>query len=291
LQSHYPFIVLFRYLFNPFTLFVCLAKSSALFTSAASLAAIFFALQRRKILAMAAASLAAYFSIYSVSLAIPAAILACQHPQRKLRRFASAAALFIGWFVTWHCTTMLMTGSWSYLHTTIGCNLHVADLRPNIGLAWYLFVEMFDHFRSFFLAIFQLHHGIYITPATIKFRRDPLMLAFFFTAVSSVFKPYPTIADTVLLLAFLAFLGGSLLSRAKTLPVYIFALCLASLLGPINWHYWIRQGSGNANFFYAVVLLYNGSTIVMVLDVIKQWVGRELERANPGITLDKVYQR
>lgn len=242
---------------------------------------------------MAAVSLAAYFSIYSITLAIPTALLSLQDRLgRSKQQLASSAALFIGSFALWHYSSMLLTGgSWSYLQTTVGCNMRVADLRPNIGLAWYLFVEMFDHFRPFFLAVFQLHHAIYIVPASIKFHRDPMMLAFFFTAVSSVFKPYPSIADTVLLLTFLSFLGGSLLGRAKTIPVYIFALCLASLLGPINWHYWIRQGSGNANFFYAVVLLYNGSTIVMVLDVIRQWVGRELERANPGISLDKVYQR
>jgi hypothetical protein len=33
----------------------------------------------------------------------------------------------------------------------------VPDLTPNVGLFWYFFMEIFDHFKSFFLFIFQYH--------------------------------------------------------------------------------------------------------------------------------------
>lgn len=32
------------------------------------------------------------------------------------------------------------------------------DLTPNVGLWWYFFTEMFDHFRSFFLMVFSVRH-------------------------------------------------------------------------------------------------------------------------------------
>ncbi|KAJ9128335.1 hypothetical protein QFC24_000628 [Naganishia onofrii] len=33
--------------------------------------------------------------------------------------------------------------------------LSVSDLTPNVGLGWYFFTEMFDHFRTFFTGVFQ----------------------------------------------------------------------------------------------------------------------------------------
>ena len=30
------------------------------------------------------------------------------------------------------------------------------DLTPNVGMWWYFFTEMFDHFRPFFLGVFQV---------------------------------------------------------------------------------------------------------------------------------------
>lgn len=35
-------------------------------------------------------------------------------------------------------------------------SLTVSDLTPNVGMWWYFFTEMFDHFRGFFLGVFQV---------------------------------------------------------------------------------------------------------------------------------------
>jgi phosphatidylinositol glycan class U len=149
---------------------------------------------------------------------------------------------------------------------------------------------MFDHFRPFFLAVFQLHIFIYVAPAAIKFKSDPIILAAFLAAVPSIFKPYPVLADSVLLLTFISFVGEGILKKSAMVPLYLFALVAFSLIGPINWHYWIQQGSGNANFFYATTLLYNGSHIFLVLDVVYQWMHREIERSNSGVDLSTIYQ-
>lgn len=46
----------------------------------------------------------------------------------------------------------------------------VPDLRPNIGLFWYFFTEVFEHFLSFFLAVFQVQIFVYAFPLAYKFR-------------------------------------------------------------------------------------------------------------------------
>jgi hypothetical protein len=43
-----------------------------------------------------------------------------------------------------------------------GRSLLLTDLSPNVGLWWYLFTEMFDHFRPFFLSMFSVSSPFYI---------------------------------------------------------------------------------------------------------------------------------
>jgi phosphatidylinositol glycan class U len=33
-------------------------------------------------------------------------------------------------------------------------------------------------------------------------------------------------------------------------------LVFLNVVGPIMWHLWINQGTGNANFFYAMTLIF-----------------------------------
>jgi GPI-anchor transamidase subunit U len=45
------------------------------------------------------------------------------------------------------------------------------DLTPNPGLWWYFFMEMFDHFRPFFLMVFsvsQLPFELVVSPDTMR---------------------------------------------------------------------------------------------------------------------------
>jgi len=49
-------------------------------------------------------------------------------------------------------------------------SLTVPDQAPNVGLFWYFFTETFEHFRVFFLCIFQINAFIYVLPLTVRFR-------------------------------------------------------------------------------------------------------------------------
>ena len=52
------------------------------------------------------------------------------------------------------------------------CSLTVQDLTPNVGLFWYFFTEVFEHFRLFFLCVFQINAFIYTLPLSIRFRSE-----------------------------------------------------------------------------------------------------------------------
>ena len=49
------------------------------------------------------------------------------------------------------------------------------DLTPNIGLYWYYFLEIFDHFREFFLCVFNLSVLACATPLIIRLRCETLV--------------------------------------------------------------------------------------------------------------------
>jgi len=78
------------------------------------------------------------------------------------------------------------------------------DLTPNVGLWWYFFTEMFDHFRPFFLMVFNVHLLIYVFPLCIKFQHDTLYALFILLGVLGTFKAYPTLSDPGLFLSMTA---------------------------------------------------------------------------------------
>ena len=64
-----------------------------------------------------------------------------------------------------------------------------------MGLFWYFFLEMFEHFRLFFLWVLQLHAFVYLIPFTIMFRSvfDSIVTSFGLlslrTFCPSIFQP------------------------------------------------------------------------------------------------------
>jgi GPI-anchor transamidase subunit U len=187
--------------------------------------------------------------------------------------------------------------SWSFLKCTFGCNLLFLDFKPNIGLWWYLFIEMFDHFRPFFLVTFQMMVFFHVLPLTVKFHKlDRLFCAFIVQATVNILKPYPAISD----LAIITTLGFHELKRLKTdknAGQIQFIKCLAvygggflTLMIPKVWHFWIIQASGNANFYFAAICAVNLIQIISVIMMIKLKLEQFLLHENSDIDLEKVAQ-
>jgi phosphatidylinositol glycan class U len=67
----------------------------------------------------------------------------------------------------------------------------VDDLAPNMGLWWYFFSEIFDHFRTFFIFIFHAQSALLLVPLTIRLRQKPLVLAVIACMLIALFKVMP----------------------------------------------------------------------------------------------------
>lgn len=204
----YRLLIVLSFLFNPFTVLTCIARSTSALTNLFVLTAIAKASQGATITFVLSMAMASYLAMHPVLLFPPLLIL-CYDVQTMKTKAAPH-----GWsFAVTHSRRLmialgallylskLLTGSWDFLGATYGVRLLLPDLTPNVGLWWYFFTEMFDSFREFFLGVFWLHVASYMPGLTIRLRKQPLFVATTLTGIFAVFTPYPSIADAALYLS------------------------------------------------------------------------------------------
>ncbi|KAI0456324.1 GPI transamidase component-like protein [Xylaria acuta] len=266
------YVVAAIFLFNPFTIATCLGRPTNVFTTCAILHAIAKAVSGSPLTAMLALSFAAYLSMYPILLLPPLILLAYdrQHSTNKipsLLQFAGTAVLAVTASLSaLFAASYLLTGSWEFIPSTYGIQLTITDLTPNVGLWWYFFIEMFDSFRSFFVGVFWLHLSSYVGGLSIRIRSQPLAVLTILLGIFSIFKPYPSIADISLSLAVVP-----LFRHVFPLMRYTFfaasTILYSAFLGPAFYYLWIYAGSGNANFFYAITLVWSLGQSLLLSDL------------------------
>lgn len=159
--------------------------------------------------------------------------------------------------------------SWDWVYGTYGVIVQVTDLTPNIGLFWYFFQEVFDHFRSLFCAVLQLNCFFYLAPLTICLHKKPVLLFWLILTLLATLKPYPTVADLALETALLP-LFAPLVSNFifRFIVIFLIFLFVLPLLMPLAWHSWIYDGSGNANFYYGMTLAIAAAQVFLVSEML-----------------------
>lgn len=244
---------------------------------------------------MLALSFAAYLSMYPLLLLPPLVLLAYDRyndssKNLTLSQFASKNVAIVTLSIAaLFSVSYLLTGSWEFLPSTYGIQLTLNDLTPNVGLWWYFFIEMFDSFRAFFLGVFWLHLSCYVGGLSIRIRAQPLVVITLLLGIFSIFKPYPSISDASLFFAVVP-----LFRHLFPLMRYTFLACstilYATFLGPAFYHLWIYAGSGNANFFYAITLVWSLGQSLMVSDLAFAALRDEWEVERPEMAGKQVRQ-
>jgi len=274
------------FLFSPFTITTCLGRPTSVFTTCAILHAISQAVTGASLTSMFALSFAAYLSMYPILL-LPPLLVLCWDRRRPTKQnktltqfLTTNLGAVAGAISTLLYTSSLVTGSWEFLASTYGVQLLLPDLTPNVGLWWYFFIEMFDSFRNFFLGVFWIHLSSYVGGLTLRLRRQPLFVLTLLLGIFAIFKPYPSVSDVSLFFGLLP-----LYRHVFPLMRYTFlassAILYASLLGPAFYYLWIYAGSGNANFFYAITLVWSLGLSVLVADALFAVLRDEWEVERP----------
>ncbi|KAF2823522.1 PIG-U-domain-containing protein [Ophiobolus disseminans] len=277
------------YLFNPFTVATCLARSTSALSNLFILTAMAKAAHGASTTFILALAFAAYLSMHPILLFPPLLVLLydtrATKTQSKPNVWTFAIAHTLGLAVAIGAllsASAFITGSWDFLAATYGVRLLLPDLTPNVGLWWYFFIEMFDSFREFFLGVFWLHAASYVPGLTIRLHKQPLFVACTLTGVFAIFTPYPSIADAALYLSLVP-----LFRHLFPLMRYSFlasaAILYASVLGPAFYHLWIYAGSGNANFFYAITLVWSLGLSIILGDSMYAALRDELDVERPEL--------
>uniref|UniRef100_A0A8C5FFQ0 Phosphatidylinositol glycan anchor biosynthesis class U protein n=1 Tax=Gadus morhua TaxID=8049 RepID=A0A8C5FFQ0_GADMO len=288
-----PLKVAMFYLLNPFTIVSCVAKCTCGLNNAVIALFILSTMRGSALLSAIFLALATYQSIYPLTLCVPALLYLLQrlyipvNVRRSSFWFYTLQYLFmfLGSLLVLICLSFFLLGSWDFLPAVYGFILSVPDLTPNIGLFWYFFAEMFDHFRLFFLCVFQINVFFYTLPLSIKLKEHPVFLIFMQIALIAIFKSYPTVGDLSLYMAFLP-VWNHLYRFLRNIFLVSCVLLACSALFPVLWHLWIYAGSANSNFYYAITLLFSVAQILLVSDYFYAFLRREHHLTN-GLYLKK----
>ncbi|XP_064393288.1 phosphatidylinositol glycan anchor biosynthesis class U protein-like [Halichondria panicea] len=200
---------------------------------------------------------------------------------------AKQLCLMVCWSAVLLGGSAWVMGSWDYMQAVYGVMLSVPDQTPNLGLLWYFFTETFEHFRIFFLCVFQMNAFIYVIPLTIRFRSHPVFLTYILLSVTTLFKSYPCLGDLTIPLALLPLWTHTFRYLRYTLVVVVMFLA-SSLLCPVLWYLWIHAGSANANFFFAMTLTYSLAQIFLVADVIYSFLVHQYDLKHGLPRLDQL---
>ncbi|KAF2641699.1 CDC91 cell division cycle 91-like protein [Massarina eburnea CBS 473.64] len=277
------------FLFNPFTLATCIARSPSSLTNLFILTAMAKASQGASFTFLLALSFASYLAMHPLLLFPPLLVLLYDARATKSKSAPNpivftavhsvGLAAVIGALLG---VSAVLTGSWDFLASTYGVRLLLPDLTPNVGLWWYFFTEMFDSFREFFLGVFWLHVVSYMPGLTIRLRKQPLFVAATLTGIFAIFVPYPSIADAGLYLSLVP-LFRHLFPLMRYTFLALANTMYASFLGPAFYHLWIYAGSGNANFFYAITLVWSLGLSIIVGDSLYAALRDELDVERPEL--------
>jgi len=281
------------YLFNPLTMLTCLGRPTSVFATFFVFLSVAKACAGAAVTSTFALALASYISLHPVLLFPPLTLLCYNRItlNTKSSKTSSRPASFAGFVV--RQTTLLvlfagllfgfsyiLTGSLDFIPAVYGTRLLLPDLTPNVGLWWYFFIEMFDSFRAFFIGVFYLHMASYSPGLTIRLHNQPLAVVVLLCGIFAVFQPYANVGDAGAWLAMVT-LYGHILELTRYSFIALSVLLYSTLLGPAFYYLWIYAGSGNANFFYAITLVWSLALLIILADVLYAILRDEWEVERP----------
>lgn len=287
------------YSFNPVIFFSVFLKSSLIINSFFIALAVFSAvILDSLVLASISLAVSAYLYYTNVFLLVPFIGFAINFNKYAKQGLATALAAYVVTVAGLiYLSYWVNHNNWNFLWATYGTTVFFTKIRPNIGLWWYFFIEIFDFFSKFFIGVFNIYHVVYILPITIRFHNSqhstlevnnkykffPLILCYGFLILT---KAYPTLTDLGFfsqLLLLLVFQNNLTILPFLRYPlVLVLLIAHAIILSPIFYYLWIFSGSGNSNFFYAINLVYGLGLGSILIDFTWSYLSMEYIFAKNG---------
>ncbi|XP_043679708.1 phosphatidylinositol glycan anchor biosynthesis class U protein [Vespula pensylvanica] len=262
--------ILMVYLFNPYIILNCVGFTTTVFSNLLNSITLVAMVRHSIFWSCISTALLTLQNLYPISLLVPVAIYICNNKSKNNVKSTIITLIitFLSIFTLLLGICYYIMGSWSFLWNIFGFILLAPDVRPNIGLYWYFLTEMFEHFKSLFIASFQINVSLlYIVPLALKLRRQPILLAFSYLAIMTIFKSYPCVGDVGFYISLIPFWMHLFQHMQQGFIISCFILVCTGF-APIVWHQWIYARSANANFYFGVTLAFAVAQIFLLTDIL-----------------------
>lgn len=255
------------YLFNPLLVLTNVAHSTLGFTLLAVTESLYQITVRKNLAkSIFAIAIAAYLSYSPIYLVIPLLGIAYALREDVKGILVEGLSTLVAALGSLLLSSYCIVSSWSFVNQCYGTVFFFKNIAPNLGLWWYLFIEMFEFFTPFYIGVFNIYSVVFIIPITLRLYEKPgLKLSLhgdaFLAFVACYFwisftKPYATIGDLGFGLSLIPILKSPILAHCKLMIITALTLLISLLLSPIFYYCWIILGNGNSNFFYSISLLW-----------------------------------
>lgn len=163
--------------------------------------------------------------------------------------------------------------------------LHYRDIRPNIGLWWYLLLEMFERYSSLYRNILALFPWLFVVPVYFilgEYRRlceYPYINELYCSILVNicvVLHPHPTLMEHSLAILLL-FQHAKLILRVPSSFFTIIGYIAGVVLTVFMWFMWAERAGSNANFFYFQTILLNLMALGFIFALLRQ-IKEEIEQ-------------
>lgn len=225
-------------------------------------------------------ALVSYVEINHIVYLVPMILLAIQQSNSSdTKKIIIGCILFFAlWSVVLQYLSMILVGSSSYqllLTNTYTNTYSFIDLSPNIGVHWYLFVQIFQRFRDFFAIVCAGLPYITLTPLILRLYRYPFTIATSLAFIWSVSKPCPVVHDLPFLIALLPMSPRSLIRTSNAFVISLFSVPVPIILYVTFYWMWLEPGNGNPNYMFFQCLAYSIFVSIMGLDFISSTMKRD----------------
>ncbi|KAM7541033.1 hypothetical protein Aperf_G00000046146 [Anoplocephala perfoliata] len=276
-SNFYP-LSLFIFALNPFSVFAFGSHSIGIVPIVLTVCIFISIAKEYTCVASILCALGCYINIYSGYLML-AVLAQC----RKYKwRLLLAACLFVSTIAGLLLATYTVEQSWEFMRYCYLSNIYALNTTPNLGLFWYMYVEMFAHFNVFFVWTMQLLICALCLGLLFRFYEDPLFLALTLSMTTGILKPYNSIAEFGCTLA-LAGHWRNIFTYFRNVLVTIVFTTYVLIMVPLLFVTWLQSGTTNANFYFGTSLLVGFLRVQLLSETISAYLRTEFhEKFGPN---------
>ena len=275
------------YFYNPLAIFSVFGMNWTLFIVFLHLTALRYSLQGKELITAVLGGFLIHVDFYNLALLAPLAI-------RSKRILVKTVAF---WLILSISSTWLLHYCWNVpraslldiIDSVYISRMRIDSLRPNSGMSWYLFAQVFPAFTPLLKMTFQSTLMVFWPACAIKFRSDPVFMFLMIIGSQMILKGYPSSTDYALFFG-LMMTQAHVFEQTRVLFIALFVAAGVYVMKMQIWRYWIEVNGFNANFYYIFTLIWNAVLIIIFMDLVSAYNKTRIYEENKELN-DKSYEK